>query len=155
MRGKIMKSIEGYHLITPGDLAWRPSNMMRIPNADYLERTGSKNLGARLWRMPPKSANTLHKHVRAEEFYFVLEGTGRIRVGQETLTVPKHGGVLVGPAEIRQIFNDTDSEVLWLVVGAPEAEFEPHEVGDMSLIYPSDPTQLPPELKGTEWPPKT
>ena len=27
--------------------------MMRIPNADYLERTGSELLGARLWRMPP------------------------------------------------------------------------------------------------------
>ena len=67
------------------------------PNADYLERTGSENLGARLWRLPPKSANTLHKHIRAEEFYFVLEGVGRMRVGDETLTVPKYGGVLVGP----------------------------------------------------------
>jgi mannose-6-phosphate isomerase-like protein (cupin superfamily) len=148
-----MKSIEGYHLITPADLAWRPSNLMRIPNADYLERTKSEHLGARLWRMPPKSANTLHKHVRAEEFYFVLEGTGRIRIGAETLTVPKYGGVLVGPAEVRQIFNDTDTEVLWLIVGSPEAEFEPHQVGDMSLIYPSDPKALPPELKGVEWPP--
>lgn len=150
-----MKSIEGYHLITPDNLAWRPSNLMRIPNADYLERTKSEHLGARLWRLPPKSANTLHKHVRAEEFYFVLEGTGRIRIGAETLTVPKHGGVLVGPAEVRQIFNDTDTEVLWLIVGSPEAEFEPHQVGDMSLIYPSDPKALPPELQGVEWPPKS
>jgi mannose-6-phosphate isomerase-like protein (cupin superfamily) len=149
-----MKPIEGYHLITPGELAWRPSNMMRIPNADFLERTGSQILGARLWRLPPKSANTLHKHVRAEEFYFVVEGVGRIRVGEETLTVPKLGGVLVGPSALRQVFNDTDSDVLWLIVGAPEAEFEPHEVGDMSLIYPVEPRQLPPELKGIEWPPK-
>jgi mannose-6-phosphate isomerase-like protein (cupin superfamily) len=149
-----MKSIEGYHLITPDDLAWRPSNMMRIPNADFLERTGSEKLGARLWRLPPKSANTLHRHVRAEEFYFVIEGTGRIRVGDETLTVPRLGGVLVRPATLRQIFNDTDSDVLWLITGAPEAEFEPHEVGNMSLIYPVEPTQLPPELKGIEWPPK-
>src|SRR6188768_2984469 len=120
-----MKAIHGYHLIAPGDLTWRPSNLMKIPNADFLERTGSQILGARLWRLPPRSANTLHKHIRAEEFYFVLEGTGRIRVGDETLTVPKHGGVLVGPAMLRQIFNDTDSEVLWLIVGAPDAEFEP------------------------------
>jgi mannose-6-phosphate isomerase-like protein (cupin superfamily) len=149
-----MNPIEGYHLITPDDLAWRPSNLMRIPNADYLERTKSENLGARLWRLPPMSANTLHRHVRAEEFYFVLEGVGRIRVGEQTLTVPRYGGVLVGPATVRQIFNDTDSEVLWLIVGAPEAEFLPHEVGDMSLIYPSDPKQLPPELNGITWPPK-
>ena len=76
-----MKTFSGYHLITPDDLSWRPSNLMKIPNADYLERTGSENMGARLWRLPPKSANTLHKHIRAEEFYFVLEGTGRLRIG--------------------------------------------------------------------------
>ena len=149
-----MKAIDGYRLITPGDLTWRPSNLMSIPNADYLERTGSEILGARLWRLPPKSANTLHRHVRAEEFYFVLEGVGRIRVGEETLTVPRLGGVLVGPAILRQIFNDSDTEVLWLVVGAPEKELEPHETGDMSLFYPVDPKGLPPELKGVTWPPK-
>lgn len=121
-----MKAIEGYFLITPDDLHWRPSNLMKIPNADYLERTKSENLGARLWRLPPKSANTLHKHVRAEEFYFVLEGVGRIRVGDEALTVPKYGGVLVGPEQLRQVFNDTDAEVLWLIVAAPEeTEFLP------------------------------
>ncbi len=121
--------------------------MMRIPNADYLERTGSEWLGARLWRMPPMSANTLHKHVIAEEFYFVLEGTGRIRAGDETLTVPKYGGVLVGPSVLRQIFNDSDTEVLWLIVGAPDKEFEPGPI-DLKQIYPVDPTQLPPQLKG-------
>jgi hypothetical protein len=41
-------------------------------------------------------------------------------VGGETLTVPRYGGVLVGPDQLRQVFNDTDAEVLWLIVGAPE-----------------------------------
>ena len=152
-----MKAIEGYFLITPDDLRWRPSNLMKIPNADFLERTKSENLGARLWRLPPRSANTLHKHIRQEEFYFVLEGTGRMRLGDETLTVPRYGGVLVGPDQLRQVFNDTDAEVLWLIVGAPEElEFLPgaKTKPDMSLIYPDDPTQLPPELTGKQWPPQ-
>jgi mannose-6-phosphate isomerase-like protein (cupin superfamily) len=140
-------------LILPDQLAWRPSNLMRIPNADYLERTGSEILGARLWRLPPRSANTLHRHVRAEEFYFVVEGVGRMRVGEETLTIPRLGGVLVGPAVLRQVFNDSDAEVLWLIVGAPEMEFAPHELGNLSLHYPVSPTQLPPELKDAKWPP--
>jgi len=130
---------------------------MKIPNADYLEPTSSDNLGARLWRLPPKSANTLHKHIRAEEFYFVLEGVGRMRIGDETLTVPKYGGVLVGPDQLRQVFNDTDSDVLWLIVAGPEetefltgAKTKP----DMSLIYPVDPQQLQKELACVEWPPK-
>jgi mannose-6-phosphate isomerase-like protein (cupin superfamily) len=153
-----MKAIHGYHVIRPEDLFWRLSNLMRIPNADFLERTGSENLSARLWRMPPKSANTLHKHIRAEEFYFVLEGIGRMRVGEETLTVPKYGGVLVGPEQLRQVFNDTDAEVLWLILGAPE-ELEllqgANSKIDLSLIYPVDPKQLPEELAGVEWPPKS
>src|SRR4026208_1045430 len=149
-----MKAISGYHLITPQDLTWRPSNIMRIPYADFLERTGSQILGARLWRFPPKSANTLHKHVRAEEFYFVVEGTGRIRVGEETLTVPKHGAVLVGPQLMRQGFHCTDTEVLWLILGAPENECGPDEKFDIKLFWPVDPKQLPKELDGVVWPPK-
>jgi mannose-6-phosphate isomerase-like protein (cupin superfamily) len=129
--------------------------MMKIPNADFLERTKSEILGARLWRFPPKSANTLHRHPKMEEFYFVLEGVGRMRIGDETITVPKYGGVLVGPELVRQVFNDTDEEVLWLIVGAPEKELEDGQEMDRKLLYPSDPTQLPPELSGSVWPPKS
>ena len=87
----------------------------------------------------------------------MLEGVGRMRVGDETLTVPKYGGVLVGPDQLRQVFNDTDAEVLWLIVGAPEeTEFlsGTKTQPSMSLIYPVDPKQLPKELAGVEWPPK-
>jgi mannose-6-phosphate isomerase-like protein (cupin superfamily) len=147
-----MKPVDGYFLIKPQDLEWRPSNMMKIPNADFLERTGSEILGARLWKLPPNSANTLHKHPKAEEFYFVVEGTGRMRVDDETITVPKHGGVLVGPKVLRQVFNDTNDEVLWLIIGAPDKEFEEGEPHDMKVYYPVDPMQLPKELNGVTWP---
>lgn len=146
-----------YHIITPADLHWRPSNLMKIPNADFLERTGSSHLGARLWRLPPKSANTLHKHVTQEEFFFVLEGMGRLRVGEETLTIPKYGGVWVSPEPLRQVFNDTNEDVLWLIVGGPEEwEFLKGSQSqiDLTPFYPVDPTQLPKELAGVEWPPK-
>src|SRR5690606_33128669 len=118
----IMSSPSLYTVIQPTDLNWKLSNLMEIPNADFLERTGSKAMGARLWRMPPMSANTLHRHPRSEEFYFLLEGVGRMRVGQDTLTIQKYGGVHVMPAQLRQVFNDTDKEVLWLIFGAPDDE---------------------------------
>ncbi len=150
-----MKPIDGYFLIKPEDLHWRLSNIMKIPNADFLERTGSENLGARLWRYAPNTAGTLHKHIRAEEFYFVLEGVGRMRVADQTLTVPKYGGVLVGPNQLRQVFNDTAHDVLWLILGAPEELELLSAQFDKSLLYPVDPTQLPKELAAVEWPPKT
>jgi mannose-6-phosphate isomerase-like protein (cupin superfamily) len=149
-----MKPVDGYFFVRPEDHSWKLANPMKVPYADLLEHTKSEILGARLWRLPPKSANTLHKHVKAEEFYFVLDGVGRIRVGEETLTVPKHGGVLVGPQMTRQVFNDADTEVLWLIIGAPEKEFGPGESFDIKLFWPTDPMQLPKELEGENWPPK-
>jgi mannose-6-phosphate isomerase-like protein (cupin superfamily) len=74
-----MKPIDGYFLIKPEDHTWKLANPMKVPYADLLERSKSEILGARLWRLPPKSTNTFHKHVKAEEFYFVLEGDGSTR----------------------------------------------------------------------------
>jgi len=56
---------------------------------------------------------------------------------------------------LRQVFNDTEAEALWLIIGGPEElEFLPgsNVKPDMSLIYPTDPTQLPKELAGVKWP---
>jgi len=149
-----MGPINGFFLIEPEDLDWKLSNIMKLPNADLLERTESEVLGARLWRLPPQSANTLHRHLKMEEFYFVLEGVGRMRIADHTVTVPKYGGVMVGPSQLRQVFNDTEADALWLIIGSPEREREPGEVLDPRLVYPVDPKQLPPELAEVNWPPK-
>lgn len=127
---------------------------MKIPNADFLERTESEMLGARLWKLPPKSANTLHRHISSEEFYFVLEGIGRIRVDGRTYTIQKHEGIHVWPKQMRQVFNDTDEDVLWLITGAPDNEFSKGETPDPTKFYPSDPKELPPELADVCWPPE-
>jgi len=139
-----------YTVLLPQDARWRESNLMKIPNTNLADQLGAEKLGARLWRLPPFSANTWHRHVEQDELYFVLEGTGRMRVDGETVTVPKHGVVLVRPPCLRQVFNDTDEEVLWLILGAPR-----HEPGtERSDFYPEDPLQLPVELQGRTWPPK-
>lgn len=46
---------------------------------------------------------------------------------------------------------------LWLIIGAPdELEFLQGSKSqmDLSLIFPTDPTQLPKELAGVDWPPR-
>ena len=42
-----------------------------------------------------------------------------MRIGDEILTVRSMGGVLVGPLQMRQIFNDTSRESVWLIINAP------------------------------------
>ena len=139
--------------ISAESLRWRKSNLMKIPNADLLEQTGSEMMGARLWRFPPRSANTLHRHLTSEEFFFVLEGTGRIRVDGKTHTIRKHEGIHVWPKQMRQVFNDTDETVLWLIIGSPDNEIPRGSKPDFSRFYPTNPAELPPELTGVSWPP--
>ena len=140
----------GFAVLLPEAQHWRESNIMKIPNADLLrDLGGSERLGGRLWRLPPFSANTWHRHIEQDEIYFVLEGTGRLRIGPDTLTVPRYGAVLVRPESLRQVFNDTQEEVLWLIIGAPRDE----DNADPNAFYPENPRQLPAELQHRRWPP--
>jgi len=80
---------DGFAVLLPDAQRWRESNIMKIPNANLLgDLGGSNHLGGRLWRLPPYSANTWHKHVDSWELYFLLEGLGRMRVGKNTITHP-------------------------------------------------------------------
>jgi len=80
----------------------------------------------------------------------VLEGTGRLRVAGEVLTLKPLSAVLVEPEVVRQPFNDTDADQLWLVVGAPREEANTLEMSeeDLARMYPDGPKALPPELGG-------
>ena len=111
---------EGFAVLPPDAQHWRESNIMKIPNADLLRDLGGRDrLGGRLWRLPPYSANTWHRHLDSWELYFLLEGVGSMRVGERTIRVPRYGCVLVAPPTLRQIFNDTPAESLWLILAAP------------------------------------
>ncbi|MGA8744992.1 MAG: cupin domain-containing protein [Solirubrobacterales bacterium] len=128
---------------------WRPSNQMGVDNTDVGNQLGAQSLGARLWRLRPGQASTRHRHFSQEELYVLLEGTGRIRVDGDLLELAPLDAVLVEAESIRQIFNDTDGEQLWLVVGAPPEGANTLEMSAKKLkaLYPDGPKALPPELK--------
>ena len=104
-----------------GDAFWRPSNQMGVLNTDLAKQLEASTLAARMWRLAPRQASTRHRHRAQAELYVLLEGTGRMRIGEDLLTLDPLSAVLVEPDDVRQLFNDTDADQLWLVVGAPEA----------------------------------
>src|SRR4051794_21099260 len=139
-----------YRVLASGDAFWRPSNQMGVLNTDLAKQLGAETLGARLWHLEPGQASTRHRHRTTAEIYVVLEGTGRLRVAEELLTLEPLSAVHVEPHVVRQPFNDTEEDQLWLVVGAPKEAANTLEMteDDLAWIYPDGPKAKPPELGG-------
>lgn len=140
----------GYRLLPAGTALWRPSNQMRVENTDLAAQLGAQTLGARMWRLAPGQASTRHRHGAQHELYLVIEGRGRIRVGDGVLTLERLDALLVRPEAVRQVFNDTEADALWLVVGAPPeaADARAMSAARLAFLYPDGPQALPPELGG-------
>ena len=143
-----------YRVLNSGDAFWRPSNQMKVDNTDLAKQLEIEQLGARFWRLQPGQASTKHKHFEMHELYVLLEGEGRVRVDDEVITLRPHSAVFVEPQHVRQLFNDTDTDAVWLVVGAPrEAVTSTLEMSEEQLaaMYPDGPKALPPELGGGDF----
>ena len=143
-----------YRVLMAADAFWRPSNQMKVENTDLAGQLEAGTLGARFWRLHPGQASTKHRHFEMHELYVIVEGTGRMRVGDEVLTLDPHSAVLVEPDDVRQLFNDTDEDALWLVVGAPrETVSSTLEMTEEQLaaMYPDGPKAMPEELGGGQF----
>ncbi|HKT82796.1 MAG TPA: cupin domain-containing protein [Solirubrobacterales bacterium] len=137
-----------YRVLPASEAFWRTSNQMGIDNTDLGGQLEARQLGARLWRLKPRQASTKHRHLEQEELYVLLEGSGRMRVDEDLLTLAPLDSVLVEPDSARQLFNDTTADQLWLVAGAPRElantlEMSPEQ---LAALYPDGPKALPPEL---------
>jgi hypothetical protein len=73
-----------------------------------------------------------------------------MRVGEEVLTLEPLSAVWVDADDVRQVFNDTAADALWLVAGAPVEAANTLEMTDelIAFMYPDGPKALPPELEG-------
>ena len=83
-------------------------------------RIGAQKLGYNVTAVPAgKRAFPLHNHRVNEEMFFILEGSGQVRIGSDTYPVRK-GDVLAcppgGPETAHQIINTGDTELKYLAV---------------------------------------
>jgi len=137
-----------YRLLRSADAFWRPSNQTGVDNTDLAKQLGAETMGARFWRLRQGQTITRHRHRTTTELYLLLEGRGRIRIEDELLELEPMDALLVEPEHVRQPFNDTEADQLWLVVGAPPEpantlEMTPEQLAE---LYPDGPQAMPPEL---------
>lgn len=137
-----------FRVLPAGDAYWRESNQMGVLNTDLAKQLDSSSFGARLWRLRPGQASTRHRHEAQTELYVLLAGTGRIRVEEELLTLAPLSALEVDPGSVRQVFNDTGEDALWLICGTPPEGANTVQMTSerIARLYPDGLRAMPPEL---------
>lgn len=100
------------HVVHEGALPW--NEVTQGPKVAYRRKqlgaaARGRKLGCSLMELPPgKHAFPHHYHLANEEAYFILSGTGRLRLGEETLAVKAgdYVALVSGPEGAHQLVND-------------------------------------------------
>lgn len=70
-------------------------------------------------RMPPATAERRHRHDRARQFFYVLDGELTLEVEGEEHRLRANEGVEVAPHQAHQAFNRGELDVRFLVTSQP------------------------------------
>ncbi|MBB3595002.1 mannose-6-phosphate isomerase-like protein (cupin superfamily) [Rhizobium sp. BK529] len=79
-------------------------------------------------RMPPGTAETRHYHVHARQFFYVLSGALSLEVDGQTYELLSHKGVEVAARKPHQVRNNSENDVVFLVVSSPTSRCDRHDV---------------------------
>lgn len=72
--------------------------------------------------LPPGGATVLHYHVQAEEIYFILSGSGSMRVGAETQQIGPGDAIAIPRGVLHQLVNTGAEPLRLLCCCAPAYE---------------------------------
>ena len=75
-------------------------------------------------RLPAGRSTTPHYHPRTEEIYYILEGTGEMRLGDEIRRVSVGDAIAIPPGQVHQITNVGDQPLKFLCCCAPAYEHD-------------------------------
>ena len=103
------------------------------------EHVAQRRLDLAMVRLAPgKRSWPFHFHHIGEELFFVLEGTGELRLGSETRRLRPHDVVscLPGPEGAHQIFNDGDQPLVYMAISTvDDVELAEYPDSDKVMSY--------------------
>ena len=88
---------------------------------------------ANVWRQPPGARGTRHiEHVQ-EEMFVVLEGTATLLLGDppDRVELPRGSVAVVETGTALQLCNESDAEIVVLIVGAPPEQGKAEHLPDV------------------------
>jgi mannose-6-phosphate isomerase-like protein (cupin superfamily) len=83
----------------------------------FLVRTSDLNIIEE--RMPPGTGETRHHHLRARQFFYVLEGELTMEIEHHEFTLQKGEGIEISPGQSHQAMNRSQSPLRILVTSQP------------------------------------
>ncbi len=75
-------------------------------------------------RLPVGASTAAHHHVKTEEIYYVLEGRGLMRVGDETREVGPGDAIAIPPGAVHEMTNTGTAALKFLCCCAPGYEHD-------------------------------
>ena len=72
-------------------------------------------------RMPPGTAEQRHRHARARQFFYVLEGEAVLELDGAPQRLRRCEGLHVPPGAAHQMRNESGADVRFLVVSSPQS----------------------------------
>jgi mannose-6-phosphate isomerase-like protein (cupin superfamily) len=94
----------------------------------YLVRTDELNIIEE--KMPPGASERRHFHVRARQFFYVLEGELTMEVEREEFVLGVSEGIEVAPGKAHQAFNRGEKITRFLVTSQPPSHGDRVEQAD-------------------------
>jgi len=91
------------------------------------------NMRANIWRLPPGVRGTRHLERVQEEMFVVLDGTATLLLGDppERVELPRGSVAVVETETGLQLRNESDAEIVVLIVGAPPEQGKAEHLPDV------------------------
>ena len=79
----------------------------------------TENLSVKQERMRPQSAEVLHYHAKAQQFFFILKGIASFEVEQNMFVVNAGEGFHILPGKKHRILNNTEEDIEFILSSQP------------------------------------
>lgn len=72
-------------------------------------------------RVHPGNAEVRHRHARAQQFFFILEGSATMEIEGKQYELARGDSIHIQAGQAHQFRNEGDSEVRFLVISQPDS----------------------------------